>query len=139
MATISRTKATLRISGKDLLPEDISSCLGGFPDFSQELGQEIANPSGKTRIAKFGMWSLSATDQEPGDLDFQISEILDQLTDNLDSWQELADNYKVDLFCGVFMESDMEGICLSPESLLKLGERKIILGLDIYGPDERNV
>ncbi len=136
MAVISRTKATLRISGEDLLPEDITNSLGGFPSHAQMRGEEIKAPSGNTRVAKFGMWRLSATEQEPGDLDYQVSEILDQLTNNLNAWQELADNYKIDLFCGIFMESDMEGISLSPESLQKLGERNILLDLDIYGPDE---
>ena len=82
------------------------------------------------------MWRLFATEQEPGDIDSQVSEILGQLTNNLDAWQELAENYKIDLFCGIFMDSDMEGISLRPESLQKLGERKILLDLDIYGPDK---
>jgi hypothetical protein len=136
MATISKTKATLRISGDNLLPDDISNSLGCLPSQAQERGQEIKSSSGKVRIAKFGLWRLFASEQEPGNLDFQVSEILDQLTSNLDAWHELADNYYIDLFCGIFMERDMEGISLSPESLLKLGERKIILDLDIYGPDE---
>ena len=136
MAAISLTKATLRIAGDDLLPEDITNSLGGFPTHEQTRGEELKTPSGKIRVAEFGMWRLCATDQVPGDLDCQVSEILDQLTSNLDAWQELADNYKIDLFCGIFMENEMEGISLSPESLQKLGERNILLDLDIYGPDE---
>ncbi|GLS24755.1 DUF4279 domain-containing protein [Marinibactrum halimedae] len=136
MALISRTKATLRISGDDLLPEDITNSLGGFPTHEQTRGEELETSSGSIRVAKFGMWCLCATEQEPGDLDCQISEILEQLTSNLNAWQELADNYKIDLFCGLFMEDEMEGISLSPESLQKLGERNILLDLDIYGPDE---
>ena len=137
MAAINRTKVTLRISGGDLLPEDISNSLGCVPCRAQERGQEIETSLGKSRIAKIGMWSLFAAEQEPGDLDHQVWEILDQLTDNLAVWHELADNYHIDLFCGIFMESGVEGISLSPESLQMLGERKILLGLDIYAPDER--
>ena len=40
------------------------------------------------------------------------------------------------MFCSLFMEQQMEGIDLTPDTLLKLGQRKIILDLDIYGPDE---
>ena len=137
MAAISRIKVSLRISGDDLLPKDISNSLAYLPYQSQERGKEVETPSGKSRIAKFGMWRLIASEQEPGDLDHQVSEILDQLTDNLVVWHELAENYHIDLFCGIFMESGMEGISLSPESLQMLGERKILLGLDIYAPDER--
>lgn len=135
MASISQTKATLRIMGDDLLPEDITDSLGGFPTNCQVKGQEVVARSGRVRVAKTGLWRLSAADQAPGDLDLQVSEILDQLTDNLDAWQELFDNYRVDLFCGVFLGGNMEGLSLSPESLLKLGERKILLGMDIYGPE----
>lgn len=139
MAIISRTKTALRIIGDGLLPEDISEYLGCPPTHSQEKGEEVLTPLGKKRIAKFGMWSIKATEQEPGDLNIQISEILDQLTDNLDSWQVLSDNYKIDLFCGLFMENDMEGISLTPDSLLRLGERKILLDFDIYGTFDDDV
>jgi len=135
MASISQTKATLRIIGDDLLPEDITDSLGGFPTSCQAKGQEIIAKSGKVRVATTGLWRLTATDQLPGDLDAQVSEILDQLTDNLDAWQELSDNYRIDLYCGVFLGGSMEGLRLSAESLLKLGERNILLDMDIYGPD----
>ncbi|MFL1404380.1 DUF4279 domain-containing protein [Marinobacter sp. M1N3S26] len=135
MATISQTKAILRVIGDDLLPEDITDSLGGFPTHWQAKDQKVVAKSGKVRIATAGLWGLSAADQMPGDLDVQISEILDQLTDNLDAWQELADNYRIDLYCGVFLDGSMEGLSLSPASLLKLGERNILLDMDIYGAD----
>lgn len=135
MAVVSKTKATLRIIGDDLLPEDVTNSLGGFPTHCQAKDQEVVRKSGNVRIAKSGLWALSATEQEPGDLDAQVSEILDQLTDNLDAWQKLSDNYRIDLYCGIFLDRSMEGLSLSSESLLKLGERNILLGFDIYGPD----
>ena len=137
MATINRTVVTLRITGEDLLPEDITNILGCLPTHEQVKGQVfVVNKTKRKRTAKFGMWRLEATEKVPGDLDGQISEILDQLTDNIDSWVELADNYKIDLFCGLFMHVWMEGISISAESMFKLGQRKIEIGLDIYGPDE---
>jgi len=138
MATISRTKATLRIIGDDLLPADISASLGCMPSNGQQKGEEVKLPSGKIRVAKSGMWRIFATEKIPGDLDLQITEILDKLTDDLGVWNTLTKKYRVDLFCGIFMERNMEGISLSPESLLKLGERKILLDLDIYGPDDED-
>lgn len=38
MALINRTLATLRIIGEDLLPQDISNVLGGFPSQEQVKG-----------------------------------------------------------------------------------------------------
>ena len=136
MATISRTVATLRISGEELVPEEISAMLGQPSDKAQKKGDEIiGRNTGTVRIAKFGMWRLAAPDAEPGDLDGQVSHILGKLTDDLSVWRQLAARFDIDLFCGLFMEKEIEGLCISPESLARLGERGIELGLDIYAGD----
>jgi hypothetical protein len=38
----------------------------------------------------------------------------------------------MDMFCGLFMKNENEGLSLSAESLAMLGERSIELSLDIY-------
>jgi hypothetical protein len=45
----------------------------------------------------------------------------------------LESKYRIDLFCGLFMEGTNEGLQISPETLHALGERGISLGLDMYG------
>lgn len=135
MAIISRTKATLRISGPDLDPEDITNSLGGFPTLSRKKGDVIRSKNGNERVAAFGQWHVSAPEMKPGNLDTQICEILDGLSSNIDDWVCIADNYSVDMYCGLFMEQQMEGIDIDPDTLQKLGQRKIILDLDIYGAD----
>ena len=135
MASIHRSAATLRIIGDDLVPDEITQTLGGSPAHAQTKGDKIVGKkTGNVRIARSGMWSLQASDSEPEDLDGQIRFILDQLTDDLTVWGTLASRYKMDLFCGLFMECSNEGMDLAPESLLALGSRGIKLGLDVYGP-----
>lgn len=125
--------------GDELLPEDISDILGCEPSYSQEKGEILVRKNTrKQREAKFGMWRLSANEECPGDLNKQISTILDTTTPDLNRWVELSDNYKVHLFCGLFMEEAMEGIDISTENLLALGQRGIEVGLDIYGSDDEN-
>lgn len=136
MATISKTVATLRISGDELVPEEVSALLGHPPDAAQRKGEEIVSPkTGTVRIAKIGMWRLYAPDAEPGDLDGQVSHMLGKLTCDLAVWKHLAARFHMDLFCGLFMDGEMEGLSMSPESLMLLGERGIELGLDIYSGD----
>ena len=94
---------------------------------------------GKPRIAKSGMWRLEASEKTPGNLDEQVTEILSQLADSMDVWRSLSERYTLDLFCGIFMDSSMEGISLSAKSMLELGHRGIEIDLDIYGPDDENV
>ena len=137
MATISRTVATLRIMGDDLDPNNITDILGHNPSRKQKKGEIlIGKNTGRKREAKFGMWSLSASAQEPGNLDTQIPEILGKLNQDITAWNDLARKYDLDLFCGLFMLTEMEGLCIDPKSLLLLGQRNIELALDIYGPDE---
>jgi hypothetical protein len=70
MAQLNKSKATLRIRGDALVPEQITSVLGHSPNESQVKGEELVGwNTGSVRIAKFGMWRLAAADTGPGDLD----------------------------------------------------------------------
>ena len=135
MAQVHQSVATLRIMGDDLDPTEITKALGCEPTEGQRKGDVlVGRDTGIERIAKFGKWHLDASDQEPEDLDGQISELLRRLTPSLDVWKFLGTRYRIDLFCGLFMQQTNEGLVLSPESLKALGERGIELGLDIYSP-----
>jgi hypothetical protein len=81
------------------------------------------------------MWALHATETTPADLDAQVDELLGRLTPELSRWHELASRFEVDLFCGWFMDRLNEGLEVSPRTLLALGERRVVLGLDIYAGD----
>ncbi|MCG7932908.1 MAG: DUF4279 domain-containing protein [Candidatus Thiodiazotropha lotti] len=137
MAQLDRSVATLRIAGDDLQPTEISVLLEHAASKEQVKGEVIIGKvTGRSRTAKIGMWRLEATDATPEDLDGQIAELLGKLTGNLCVWEQIAARYKIDLFCGLFMNVSNEGLSISVESLKALGERGIELGLDIYGPDE---
>jgi hypothetical protein len=137
MAQLQRSAATLRISGDDLQPAEITRLLGCDPSAAQTKGETIVGrDTGSARIVSTGMWRLFASKREPEDLDGQIAEILSKLTDDLNVWGSIAGTYRIDLFCGLFMGGSNEGLSLSPESMAALGLRHIELGLDIYGGDE---
>ena len=138
MAQISKSAATLRISGDDLIPSEITNILGCKPTFEQIKDQEIVGKNtGHKHIALTGMWRLQAKKYKPENLDLQINEIFEQLSKDLNKWKTLSSKYDLDLFCGIFMEKEMEGMEVSVNSLKTLSERGIRLGLDIYGPDEK--
>ncbi len=140
MACINHSAVTLRIIGDELIPAKITKTFGVLPTHALTKGDKIVGTkTGTVKTARSGMWQLKALDREPGDLDGQIREILGQLTTDLNIWKSLASRYKMDLFCGLFMECSNEGVNLSPESLLALGSRGIKIGFCIYAPigDER--
>ncbi|MFK8067283.1 MAG: DUF4279 domain-containing protein [Gammaproteobacteria bacterium] len=136
MATIARTKASLRIFGDDLIPDEITELLGYQPTNCQYKGEVIVGRNtGRSRTATTGSWRLHAAESEPGNIDKQIMEIFSKLTNDLSVWEEISSKYTIDLFCGLFMNEEMEGQDISPESLLILGQRRVLIGLDIYAPD----
>lgn len=81
------------------------------------------------------MWRLEATEREPADLDSQVSDILSKLSPDLNTWKEITSAYDADLFCGFFMDQPNEGLEISPASLAALGNRGLILSLDIYSEE----
>ena len=142
MACINHSAVTLRIIGDELIPARITETFGVLPTHAVTKGDKIiGKKTGTVKTARSGMWQLKSLDREPEDLDGQIREILGQLTTDLNVWKSLASRYKMDLFCGLFMECSNEGMNLSPESLLELGSRGIKIGFCIYAPisDEEEI
>lgn len=135
LGEVSRSMASLRISGEDLDPDEITGLLGKAPDMIQRRGQPMRLTRGRTggAIMGFSSWSLQAEAASPSDLDLQVARILDGTTADMAVWTGIASRWKVDLFCGLFLETFNEGVTISPETLRGLGERGIELGLDIYG------
>jgi hypothetical protein len=133
MGRIRKSVATLRISGDDLIPAEVSNLLACAPTGSQRKGETIVAPrTGRQRTAELGMWMLECADREPENLDRQIGELLGKLTADIERWQVLCNRFEVDLFCGLFMGSENEGLTISPKLLADLGRRGIELSLDVY-------
>ena len=127
--------ACLRIAGDDLLPDEISRILGCQPSYATCKGQvSYGKATGRQRTARTGCWHLEADDRTPADLDSQITDIIGRLNRDLNVWASLTDQFRVDMFCGLFMARRSEGLILSPETLIALGTRKIDLGLCLYDP-----
>lgn len=136
MPALERAVATLRISGDDLIPDDISQRLGASPARAQMKGEVIpAKTSGRDRIARTGLWMLSAKDTSPENLDAQVAELLGRLSADLSVWHALSTRFDIDLFCGWFMGGSNEGVEIASATLLAMGERGIRLGIDLYAPD----
>ena len=133
MGHLHHSIATLRFYGDDLDPAEISALLGAKPTESWKKGDKLVGKSlGHIRIAKTGMWRLSASRKEPEDLDCQIQEILGVLSQDLEVWIGLRSRYKPDIYCGIFMGSGNDGLPISADALLMMGSRGIDLNLDIY-------
>lgn len=140
MAHLERSVATLRIMGDELFPEEISRLLGAVPTSAYAKGHQFRSEASERIVTrKSGIWRLMAKQTQPEDLDGQVAELLGQVTSNLSVWGNLTARFRVDLFCGWFMGSANEGVQISSETLLALGQRGIMLSFDIYEQDAPDV
>ena len=95
------SKATLRIVGEALLPDEVTRVLGCTPTHARRKGDIMRGKrTGRERISPIGIWYLDAEARDPADLERQIAEILDRVTPDLGVWAELSRTFHVDLFCG---------------------------------------
>lgn len=83
---------------------------------------------------KYRHWSLHAPDKEEANLDAQVAWILHRVTSDLSIWKKITAEYRVDLFCALYLERKNRGVTLSPKTMEELGRRGIEIGFDIYAP-----
>lgn len=121
MGPVTRSKASLRISGSDLEVGEITELMGCEPTFARTKGLPVK--PGSNTLFSTGGWSLQANESSPEDLNGQIMELLDKLTQDLEVWASIGCRFHVDLFCGLFMEQGNQGAALSVESLSALSCR----------------
>jgi len=133
MGALGETRASLRFFGADLDPDEITRLLGKEPSTAERKDQVFprAKPS-PDLVLRRGSWRLHVPDVFPGNLDAQIAELLAGTTPDLTIWKRLSAAYSGDVFCGLFLRTENEGLSISPATLRSLGDRGLILDLDIY-------
>ncbi len=100
-----------------------------------QKGGTWVTKTGVEKVARTGSWRLETERCEPADLDGQLNTLLDQLSNDLPAWRDFATQFRGRAFCGLFLDESNEGLTLRPETLARLGERGLLLDLDIYGQD----
>ena len=133
MGELHETAALVGFYGDDLDPREISEALGCEPTVGVKKGGVWRTSRGGEKIAHTGSWRLKVERGSPGDLDGQINQLFDRLSDDAVTWRSFAARFRGVVFCGLFLNTDNEGISLRPQTLFRIGERGLELDLDIYG------
>ena len=134
MAVIAQTKACLRIFGDDLNPDEVSEMLAASPTQSARKGAVRGGQSQRQYIEKSGSWRFKVPDKQPGNLDAQIQQIFASLTSDISVWSDLSSRFRIDIFCGLFMDAGNEGLEICPGTLQAMGQRGVTMSLDVYDP-----
>jgi hypothetical protein len=132
MGTPESSAASIGFFGDDLDPLEITRQLGCEPTVGVAKGGTWITATGAEKVARTGSWRLKAERRAPADLDAQIGLLLSAMNDDLEAWQSLAGRCRGRVFCGVFLASGNDGLTLRPETLLMIGQRSLVLDLDIY-------
>lgn len=134
MADIGRSMVSLRIAGRELDPDVLSRRLGHPPTAAARMGDSYTTRRGVIRVVREGYWRLESGEPDAIPLDTKIRDLLDSLTQDIQTWRDLAGQYHIDLFCGLFMDAWNEGLTLTRGVVQLLAERQIPIGFDIYAP-----
>lgn len=134
---VDECSVALRFFGDDLDPDFITKKLGICPTISYRKGDIFR---GKTcdRIENTGSWRYCVRRCENIDLEELINKLLDRIAPNLEIWRELTTKFQSDLFCGLWLKRYSGAIDFSPAIMMKIAERGLSIGLDIYFEDDED-
>lgn len=126
-----RVCVSLRFSGDDLDPDEITTALHCVPSHACRKGERIPAKDAR-RPWRTGIWCLDLPQKEDAPFDDQVRELLGRLSPDLDVWCRLTARFRADVFIGVFLATGNDGLNVSPETMRELGARGIEIDFDIY-------
>ncbi|WP_234801685.1 DUF4279 domain-containing protein [Allorhizobium taibaishanense] len=129
---MSRFEITLRISGDHLDPREITTLLGVEPHLAYRKGGVWKTPKGTSVVGRTGLWNVGAKEVDSGNFEEAIARFLSGIPAAPDVFLALASRFKVELFCGLFLDEYNSGLEISPAVMTLMVERGISLDLDIY-------
>jgi hypothetical protein len=130
---VDSATSTLRVVGKDVDPTEISQLLRCEPTAAARTG-DVIKSKGFARTVREGFWRLESS-RDATDIEDQVVSLLARVTNDLDVWRDLSKRFRVDMFCGLFLDAKNRGFELTPQTLRQLADRGISIGFDIYGPE----
>ena len=136
--SIDECSVSLRFFGDDLDPDFITKNLGIYPTVSYRKGDIFR---GKTydRIQNTGSWRYGIRRRADIELEELINKLFARITPDLEIWHDLTTKFQSDLFCGLWLNRANGAIDFSPAVMMKIAERGLSVGLDIYFDDEDKI
>jgi len=133
--------ACLRVWGDEVIPAEIARILGAEPTMSYRKGDvHVGKVTGRAHTRATGVWIRKSQLARVVPLEQHFSTLLAQVTSDLSIWDQLHAHYKIDVFCGLFIDTHSmnQVLDLSPQMLRMLADRHVALILDCYGRGDRS-
>jgi Domain of unknown function (DUF4279) len=127
---VDECSVSLRFFGDDLDPDIMTIIMGVRPTISYRKGDIFR---GKTydKIQKTGSWRYRTQRSGGISLEEQMNNLFNLLPADLEIWHDLK-KFDPDLFCGLWLKEWNRSLDLSSEILMRIAERGLRIGLDIY-------
>lgn len=133
MAAIARVRASLRVFGDALEPEEVSALLGHEPTRCHRKGDKCG-PHGVS-IEPTGAWILDSRISEKAEVEDHVESILALLSTDGDEWASLTERFSASILCGLFLDQYNEGFELSPRLCKAIASRGLVIAFDLYSGD----
>ena len=133
MAAIARVRASLRVLGDALEPDEVSALLGHEPTRCHRKGDKCGPQRGS--IEPTGAWILDSRMPERAEVEDHVESILALLTSDADEWASLTDRFSASILCGLFLDQYNEGFELSPRICKAVASRGLVIAFDLYSGD----
>ena len=127
------SKASFRILGDTLEPDEVSGILGLQPTRSGRRGERMSPSSSKTLLRK-SVWILQTPLSDQAPLQDHLEWLLDTLEPKRDAIGEFTKQYETDFFCGFSSENGQGGCTFESSLLARLANLGVPLVLDLYPP-----
>ena len=128
-----RSRATFRLNGDELRPDEINKILGLEPTSSGLKGERFSTRHNGVRRTSF--WLLQSPLDASQPLEEHLEWLLDRLEPKTDSIKSLVEKWYGDFFCGLFSEDLQGGATIESGLLRRLAQMGIPLVLDLYPPE----
>jgi len=126
------SRASLRISGDTLRPDQVSALLGLEATQSGVKGELFSNRHSAVRRTSF--WILQSPLSESLPVEEHLQWLLNLIEPKVEFIGSLAEKWRVDFFCGFSSGNGQGGTIFDPILLRRLAHLGIPLVLDLYPP-----
>jgi hypothetical protein len=126
-------RASLRIAGEELRPEEVSDLLNLRPTKTRLRGESVS-PKARLLMTQ-SLWLLESGLSNDRGAPEHLNCLLDLLEPRALEIRALSGNFCVEFFCGFSSGNGQGGFTLDAVTLKRMADLGIALALDLYPPE----